>query len=105
MLVTAELVEPMDNVGGEPLPGFMQKRPDDWQLFVDGRIEDSIVAPLPESQARAMRSLGLDKLKGPGAWRRFDDVVDPPRPDVGAPIFDATTQPASSDGAAMESSE
>lgn len=81
VLVNAELVEPIDSVGGELLPGALHKRPDDWQLFVDGRLSDSVIAPLPPAQANALRKMGLDKLKGPGAWKRFDDPPTPARPD------------------------
>ena len=97
VLVTAELVEPLDSIGSEPVPGFMHQRPNDWQFFVDGRIEDTIVAPLPPSQAKAMRELGLDKLTGPGAWKRFDDSPEPARPDVSIPALDERSVPEASE--------
>lgn len=98
VLITAELVEPIDSVGSEPLPGFLHERPDDWQFFVDGRIEGTVVAPLPPSQAAQAKKLGLDKLTGPGAWRRFDELPEPARPDLILPAL-----PVSSDGAAASS--
>ena len=81
VLVTAELVEPIDPVGMPVLPGFLHERPGDWSLFVDGRIAGSVIAPLPEKQGQMARKLGLNKLVGPGAWRRYDDPPNPPRPD------------------------
>ena len=91
VLVTAELVEPIDSVGNEPLPGFLHERPNDWQFFVDGRIEGTVVAPLPPSQAAQARKLGLDKLTGPGAWRRFDELPEPARPDLSLPALPRET--------------
>jgi pilus assembly protein CpaC len=111
VLVTAELVEPLDTIaGGEVLPGSLHTRPDDWDFFVNGKIEDSVFAPLPESQANAMRKLGLDKLKGPGAWKRFDDPPVPARPDfIIAPVVEVSDPPVaaveeSSDGAEVTES-
>ena len=105
VLVTAELVEPIDSVGTEPLPGFLHKRPNDWQFFVDGRIEGTVVAPLPPSQAAQARKLGLDKLTGPGAWRRFDELPEPARPDLSLPALPRATDRDSgsgSEGSGME---
>jgi hypothetical protein len=82
VLVTAELVEPMDALSGsEVLPGDYHVRPDDWELFMDGKIQGSVVAPLPDDQANTLRKLGIGDLEGPGAWKRFDDPSVPPRPD------------------------
>ena len=91
VLVTAELVEPMDSLGTEPLPGFLHERPNDWQFFVDGRIEGTVIAPLPPAQAAEVRRLGLDKLTGPGAWRRFDELPVPARPDITLPSLPSST--------------
>lgn len=82
VLVTAELVEPRDVIAeDQPVPGMLHNRPDDWELFIEGRLEGSVVAPLPTPQADALRRLGLEGLEGPGAWKRFDDPGVPPRPD------------------------
>ena len=101
VLITAELVEPIDSMGSEPLPGFLHERPDDWQFFVDGRIEGTVIAPLPPSQAAQAKKLGLDKLTGPGAWRRFDELPEPARPDLVLPALppsaEETTAPSESE--------
>lgn len=82
VLVTAELVEPVDALAGsEVLPGDFHVRPNDWQLFMEGKIEGSVIAPLPDEQANALRKLGIANLEGPGAWKRFDDPSVPARPD------------------------
>ena len=82
VLVTAELVEPIDALSGsEVLPGDYHVRPNDWQLFMEGKIQGSVIAPLPDEQANTLRKLGIDNLEGPGAWKRFDDPSVPARPD------------------------
>jgi Flp pilus assembly secretin CpaC len=81
VLITAELVEPIDPLGTQAVPGFMHVRPNDWQLFMDGKIDGTVIAPLPETQAKTLKSLGIDGLVGPGAWRRFDENPEPLRPD------------------------
>jgi len=104
VLVTAELVEPMDSLSGaEALPGMLHTRPSDWEFFINGKLEDSVVAPLPPSQAELMRSLGIDKLTGPGAWKRFDDLPVPARPDYVPPVVERNESAASP--AAEQSSE
>ncbi len=91
VLITVELVEPIDPSGTAALPGFMHTRPNDWQLFVDGKIDGTVIAPLPAAQAKTLESLGVDGLVGPGAWRRFDETPEPLRPD---PIVGTTADVA-----------
>ena len=100
VLVTAELVEPIDSLGNEPLPGYLHERPDDWQFFVDGRIDGTVIAPLPAAQAAEARRLGLDRLSGPGAWRRFDEAPEPARPDV---VLPSLPEPAPTPAESTES--
>ena len=100
VLITAELVEPIDPAGALATPGFMHVRPNDWQLFMDGKIDGTVIAPLPKTQARTLKSLGIHDLIGPGAWRRFDETPEPFRPD---PVMrDSTTisPESASEGAA-----
>lgn len=70
VIVTAELVEPLDAVD-TPLPGEFHVPPSDWQLFLGGRLGGSSVRPSPKTRLRA---IGLEGLHGPGAWRRTDDA-------------------------------
>ena len=81
VLITAELVEPIDPAGALATPGFMHVRPNDWQLFMDGKIDGTVIAPLPKTLAKTLKSLGIHDLIGPGAWRRFDETPEPFRPD------------------------
>ena len=48
---------------------------------MEGKIQGSVIAPLPDEQANTLRKLGIDNLEGPGAWKRFDDPSVPARPD------------------------
>jgi pilus assembly protein CpaC len=70
VIVTAELVEPLDRVD-TPLPGEFHVPPSDWQFFVSGRIGGASVRQSPKAR---LRDLGLEGLHGPGAWRRTDDA-------------------------------
>ncbi|MBC03137.1 MAG: hypothetical protein CMJ34_07520 [Phycisphaerae bacterium] len=71
VIVTADLVEPLDDGFDRPVPGDLHQTPDDWDLFVEGRLDGEIphLSPLARLEA-----LGLDGLVGPGAWRRPDDT-------------------------------
>jgi len=68
VMVTANLVEPLNaDSDSMALPGDTYQPPNDWELFIDGRMESKtpILAP-PE--AERFRELGLNRLQGPGAW-------------------------------------
>jgi hypothetical protein len=88
VLVTASLVEPMSLAKTPPLPGFLHEVPDDWELYLDGRIESQEPADdwelyldgRIESQEPAkihpddaawLKQNGLDHLLGPGAWDSY----------------------------------
>lgn len=72
ILVTANLVEPMDiDPEGAPLPGFMHTPPSDWKLYIDGKLEGE-PAKLDNVDARWLKELGLDQLNGPGAWDNYE---------------------------------
>ena len=90
VMVTAELVEPLDDGMDRPMPGDLHQTPNDWELFGEGKLNGTTNVGNPLSRLKA---LGLGSLKGPGAWRRSDDrrvsAADalPPvfEPDSGAP--------------------
>ena len=81
VIVTAELVEPVD---GEDvlLLGAEHVTPSDWELFFEGKLEGAAAS---EPAAR-LDEMGLSGLQGPGAWQRSDDpkraaaeqVTEPP---------------------------
>ena len=70
VMVTAELVEPLDDGMERPMPGDLHQTPNDWELFGEGKLTGATDVGNPLSRLRA---LGLGTLKGPGAWQRSDD--------------------------------
>jgi pilus assembly protein CpaC len=70
VMVTAELVEPLDDGMDRPMPGDLHQTPNDWELFGEGKLSGATDIGNPLSRLKA---LGLGSLKGPGAWRRSDD--------------------------------
>jgi pilus assembly protein CpaC len=82
VLVTASLVEPMSVTPSPPLPGEADSIPNDWEFYALGKLEGAPVVTSP-AMAAWLKSSGLDRLRGPGAWARYD-----------APPAEATTQPA-----------
>lgn len=83
VMVTAEVVEPLDDGMDRPMPGDLHTAPNDWELFVGGRYEGS--TGIGDPMAR-LDALGLSGLQGPGAWRTADDPRVPaadPMPEFG----------------------
>jgi len=72
LLVTTSLVEPMSSVRLPALPGQLHMPPSDWQLYAFGALEGEPVAA-PEDTGW-LKDLGLDQLRGPGAWSSHDQV-------------------------------
>jgi len=68
VMVTANLVEPFAARTVPPLPGTDEIVPSDWELFMESRLEGDRPGRVPVHQAEHMRALGLDRLRGPGAW-------------------------------------
>lgn len=71
ILVTAVLVEPMSLATTPPLPGFLHSRPNDWELYMQGRIEGKEPAKIDAASADWLKKMGLDDLFGPGAWDSY----------------------------------
>ncbi|MFC1761629.1 type II and III secretion system protein family protein [Planctomycetota bacterium] len=69
IMITASLVEPM--AVSPPLPGVMHSVPTDWELYVEGRIEGKEPPRLDPDSAAWMKEIGLDQLKGQGAWDSY----------------------------------
>jgi hypothetical protein len=102
-MVTAEVVEPLYDGMDRPMPGDLHETPNDWELFVNGQLAGAV--PVGSPLAR-LKNLGLEGLRGPGAWRRPDatrvaaadavqntDAVAEPAPET-APAPAATTEAA-----------
>ena len=100
VIVTAELVEPLDNGRELPVPGDLHVTPDDWELFVEGRVDGKIEFGSPLARLDA---LGLDGLVGPGAWRRPDEERKPAADPM--PVSRDSTSDGSEAGVDSEDSE
>lgn len=71
VIVTADVVEPVDDGMDRPVPGDLHESPNDWELFMGGEIHGEVAVGHPLAR---LKSLGLSGLKGPGAWRRSDQA-------------------------------
>jgi len=77
ILVTASLVEPMSVATAPPLPGASYMPPDDWELYLGGRIEGRAPARLDPANTAWLKEMGLDHLVGPGAWDSYEEQSYP----------------------------
>jgi len=103
VMVTAEVVEPLDDGMERPMPGDLHQTPNDWELFGEGKLTGATDVGNPLARLKA---LGLGSLKGPGAWRRSDDdrvsaadalppVIEPESPPESAPATGDTARSGS----------
>jgi hypothetical protein len=93
-MVTAEVVEPLDDGPARPMPGDLTEAPNDWELFVEGSLFGASKVGNPLSR---LKSLGLDGIKGPGAWRRPDEsrpFASDPMPAVAPAAEPSVAEPA-----------
>ena len=72
VLVTASLVEPSSTDLNPATPGAFHEIPNDWELYVEGRIEGRTNVRLAPVQKDRLKRLGLDQLQGPGAWASYE---------------------------------
>ena len=72
VLVTASLVEPMSVASPPPVPGFLYTDPNDWEFYIEGRMEGKKPAEVSPEDARLLKQMGLDQLVGPGAWDSYN---------------------------------
>jgi len=79
VLVTASLVEPMSLATAPPVPGFLHEDPDDWEFYLEGRMEGRKPAEIDPEHAEQLRQMGLDRLVGPGAWDYYNKPVSSSR--------------------------
>ncbi|MHC4117333.1 MAG: type II and III secretion system protein family protein [Planctomycetota bacterium] len=85
VLVTASLVEPMSLASAPPVPGFSHVEPNDWELYVEGRIEGKEPAKIDAEDAKWLEQIGLDQLVGPGAWDTHNKATFPSQADSQEP--------------------
>jgi pilus assembly protein CpaC len=89
VIVTAELVEPLNEGMDRPVPGSLHQAPNDWELFMNGSLAGANDMASPVAR---LKTLGLRDIKGPGAWRRPDEPRVPaadPMPEAPAPTAQA----------------
>jgi pilus assembly protein CpaC len=79
ILVTASLVEPMSLAEAPPLPGFLHSDPNDWEFYLEGRLEGKEPAKIASRDAEWLKKMNLDQLKGPGAWDSYNKPVSSSR--------------------------
>ena len=79
VLVTVSLVEPMSLASTPPLPGFQHSEPNDWEFYLQGRIESKEPAKIDADHAKWLEEMGLNRLVGPGAWDSYNKPVSPSR--------------------------
>ena len=72
VLVTVNLVEPLKTQGPHEVPGAMHEAPDDWRIYVEGRIEKKEPPKISTAHADYLEKLGFSRLRGPGAWESYD---------------------------------
>ena len=72
VMVTANLVSP-SSTDNAPLPGSIRVPVDDWDLFLNGNIDGRIPGVPPKAVPDLFRTLKLERLKGPGAWRTYEN--------------------------------
>jgi pilus assembly protein CpaC len=70
-LVTVDLVEASDAQVMPPLPGEDHMPPNDWEFYYEGHLEANTPGRLADSEGAYVNSLGLQGLKGPGAWAYY----------------------------------
>jgi pilus assembly protein CpaC len=85
VLVTASLVEPLNLAAVPPLPGFLDEQPNDWELYLEGRIGGKAPAKVSPTDMKWLRQMGLDKLSGPGAWDSYENSTVPSQVDFKKP--------------------
>lgn len=77
VLVTASLVEPLSTAQSPITPGDNHVIPNDWELYGLGKIEGQGSGTIVPADAEWMRNLGLEHLKGPGAWTTYEQPAAP----------------------------
>lgn len=76
VLVTAILVEPLTiDQKTAPMPGLLDTAPSDWELYLEGRLVGKEPAKIDDIDAEWLKTLGLDQLKGPGAWDTYGKEI------------------------------
>jgi len=100
VLVTASLVEPMSVASPPPVPGFLHTDPNDWEFYIEGRIEGKKPAEVSPEDAKLLKQMGLDQLVGPGAWDSYNKPIS-----AGKPPTKSSAKPKSTDAGRSKEKE
>jgi pilus assembly protein CpaC len=100
VLVTASLVEPMSVASPPPVPGFLHSDPNDWEFYLEGRMEGKKPAEVSPEDARMLKQMGLDKLVGPGAWDSYNLPLS-----AGKPPTKSSAKPKSTEADSSKKTE
>lgn len=90
VLVSVSLVEPMSTAHVPPLPGALHSAPSDWELYGAGKIEGTLPAELESVSMLGMTDLGLNQLRGPGAWATYGNRPSRPGTFMARPALTAS---------------
>jgi pilus assembly protein CpaC len=104
ILVTASLVEPMSLAEAPPIPGFLHSDPNDWEFYLEGRLEGKEPAKIHQQDAEWLKKIGLDQLKGPGAWDSYNKPVSSSRANETSDSYQQDTDDQSSRESGMKES-
>jgi len=74
VMVTADLVEPLNVAGKTAVPGSTHVKPNDWELYALGQIDGNPVPQTGDADRHWMQSSGMHRLRGPGAWSTHDQL-------------------------------
>ena len=83
VLVTASLVEPLSAATALPVPGITHVDPNDWELFIEGNLQGRGPAKVSPADAEWLKRMGLDQLRGPGAWASYGQETTQSRAQMG----------------------
>lgn len=74
VLVRAELVEPLSLDQMPPAPGMSHVTPNDWEFYGLARMVGERSKSVAAAQLQWVRQMGLNQLKGPGAWETYEQA-------------------------------
>jgi pilus assembly protein CpaC len=75
VMVTADLVEPVDQPGKTALPGSLDTPPNDWELYTRGKLDGDMPPKVSPADSAWLQEKGLDRLRGPGAWMNYEQPM------------------------------
>ena len=104
-LVTVDLVQAQDAQVFPPLPGEEHQVPNDWELYYEGKLEANTPGRLANSEGAYVNALGLQGLKGPGAWAYYGQEPAHARPTGSSPKAVEQEPAPAEDEAAAEAME